>query len=298
LEGNDTIEDRLLYFEIQAETGKRDFTSVKEGITFAQVAALNPRYADHFLVIPPEAWDDNQVEMAEYLEEFATSIPKAVPFIWLINPEKELCRAIVSREMSSACYDRLLSWQNLQELGGLNNEYVQRAVSKVRKEMEDKIAQREKDVEEKARKAGAESAIDRLVALFSDPSTLPAVTKTEVPLPPKELPEEEKTKVEKQETEIIEITEEPETGEEALSEDPYIDSFLCSSCNDCINLNPLMFKYNGDNQAYIADPSAGTFLQLVKAAEACPAKCIHPGTPQPGDETATPEVLDRAKALM
>ena len=88
-----------------------------------------------------------------------------------------------------------------------------------------------------------------------------------------------------------------EDEEELISEEPYIDSFLCTSCNDCTNLNPLMFKYNSDKQAFIADPSAGTYLQLVKAAEACPANCIHPGAPSPGDETATDEVIARAKAL-
>ena len=38
----------------------------------------------------------------------------------------------------------------------------------------------------------------------------------------------------------------------------------------------------------------GTFAELVKAAEGCPAKCIHPGTPRPGDRTATPQLIARA----
>jgi len=32
----------------------------------------------------------------------------------------------------------------------------------------------------------------------------------------------------------------------------------------------------------------------VKAAELCPARCIHPGKPRSGDSTATPEVVGRA----
>jgi hypothetical protein len=39
---------------------------------------------------------------------------------------------------------------------------------------------------------------------------------------------------------------------------------------------------------------AGTFAELVKAAEGCPAKCIHPGTPRPDDATATRRVRARA----
>jgi ferredoxin len=90
---------------------------------------------------------------------------------------------------------------------------------------------------------------------------------------------------------------EEEEEEEELAAEPYIDSFLCTSCNDCLNLNPVMFKYNGDKQAFITDPAAGTYFQLVKAAEVCPAKCIHPGLPRPGDETATEDVIARARAF-
>ncbi|MCS7023310.1 MAG: ferredoxin [Bryobacteraceae bacterium] len=79
-----------------------------------------------------------------------------------------------------------------------------------------------------------------------------------------------------------------------LPPDPYIDSFLCTSCNDCIKINPRMFQYNADKQAYLADPAAGTYAELVKAAEGCPAKCIHPGLPRPGDQTATPDLIAKA----
>ena len=40
-----------------------------------------------------------------------------------------------------------------------------------------------------------------------------------------------------------------------------------------------MFAYDENKAAYIKDPRAGTFQQLVKAAERCPAEAIRPGTP-------------------
>jgi hypothetical protein len=55
-----------------------------------------------------------------------------------------------------------------------------------------------------------------------------------------------------------------------------------------------MFLYNAEKQAYIGDASAGTYAELVKAAEGCPAKCIHPGLPRNGDTTATPALIARA----
>ncbi len=61
--------------------------------------------------------------------------------------------------------------------------------------------------------------------------------------------------------------------------EPWIDTPLCTSCNECTNINGQMFQYDANKQAYIADPTAGTYAQLVQAAEKCPAAIIHPGDP-------------------
>jgi ferredoxin len=182
----------------------------------------------------------------------------------------------------------------VQELAGINNEYVRRAVEETRLEVESAARAEIEAIGDRERSEGAAQAIDRLVALFTDPSALAAsqaATRTApVEAPPTKEP------VEEEEPETVAAAEEEEE-EEAFSAEPYIDSFLCTSCNDCINLNPQLFRYNEDKQAVIGDVSAGTFLELVKAAEACPAHCIHPGSPAEDDETATPEVIARAKAF-
>ena len=59
----------------------------------------------------------------------------------------------------------------------------------------------------------------------------------------------------------------------------YIETARCTSCNECTNLNGRMFAYDDNKQAYIKDVHAGTFAQLVQAAEKCPAGIIHPGDP-------------------
>ena len=61
--------------------------------------------------------------------------------------------------------------------------------------------------------------------------------------------------------------------------EPYIESARCTTCDECTNLNRKLFAYNDKKQAYIKDPTAGTFKQLVQAAEKCPVGIIHPGTP-------------------
>ncbi|HLG04691.1 MAG TPA: ferredoxin, partial [Gemmatimonadales bacterium] len=68
-------------------------------------------------------------------------------------------------------------------------------------------------------------------------------------------------------------------AEAPLAIEPYIDTARCTTCNECTNLNARMFAYNADKQAYLKDLTAGTFQQLVVAAERCPVSIIHPGTP-------------------
>jgi ferredoxin len=77
-------------------------------------------------------------------------------------------------------------------------------------------------------------------------------------------------------------------------DDPWVDSVLCTSCNECIQINRRLFGYDENKQARIADATAGTYAELVAAAEKCPARCIHPGQPRSGDATATDDLVARA----
>ncbi len=79
------------------------------------------------------------------------------------------------------------------------------------------------------------------------------------------------------------------------SDDPYVDTVRCTSCNECTNLNGRMFKLNENKQAYIADASAGTYRELVEAAEACQVAIIHPGTPRNPKEPDLDELVQRAE---
>ena len=75
----------------------------------------------------------------------------------------------------------------------------------------------------------------------------------------------------------------------------FIDSSLCTTCHDCININGRMFQYDDNKQVFITDPTAGTYAELAKAAEACPVRCIHLGAPRQGGQTATDKLVDRAR---
>lgn len=63
-----------------------------------------------------------------------------------------------------------------------------------------------------------------------------------------------------------------------------LDTPECTACDECININPKIFGYNEQKKVVILNPKAGTFLDIVKAAEKCTAGVIHPGTPWNLDE--------------
>ncbi len=83
--------------------------------------------------------------------------------------------------------------------------------------------------------------------------------------------------------------------DEPLTLEAYIDSARCTTCNECTNLNKRMFAYNAAKQAYIKDATAGTFQQLVLAAERCPVSIIHPGTPLNPNEKDLEKWVKRAE---
>jgi pyruvate-ferredoxin/flavodoxin oxidoreductase len=86
-----------------------------------------------------------------------------------------------------------------------------------------------------------------------------------------------------------------EDDDEALVMEPYIETARCTSCDECIRINKKMFVYNDAKQAFIKDPKAGTFAELVQAAEKCTAEIIHPGTPLNPKEKDLEKWIERAK---
>jgi hypothetical protein len=84
-------------------------------------------------------------------------------------------------------------------------------------------------------------------------------------------------------------------AEEHVQDDPWIETPRCSTCNECTAINDRMFAYNENKQAYIKDPDAGTFRELVEAAETCQVAVIHPGKPRNPSEPDLEELIERAK---
>ncbi len=90
----------------------------------------------------------------------------------------------------------------------------------------------------------------------------------------------------------------PAAAEAAPKDEAWIETARCPSCNECQNINPQMFAYNDNKQAYIKDINAGTYRQLVEAAEACQVAIIHPGKPRNPNERGLAELIERAKPFL
>jgi ferredoxin len=84
----------------------------------------------------------------------------------------------------------------------------------------------------------------------------------------------------------------------APSEDPYIETPRCTTCNECTQINNKLFAYDANKQAFIANPDAGTYRQMVEAAESCQVAIIHPGRPRNLNEPGLDELKRRAEPFL
>jgi pyruvate-ferredoxin/flavodoxin oxidoreductase len=76
---------------------------------------------------------------------------------------------------------------------------------------------------------------------------------------------------------------------------PWIDTPNCTACDECTQLNSKIFEYNADKKAVIKNPEGGPYKDLVKAAERCTARVIHPGLPRNRSEKGIEKWIKRGE---
>ncbi|MBI5919888.1 MAG: 2-oxoacid:acceptor oxidoreductase family protein [Nitrosomonadales bacterium] len=74
----------------------------------------------------------------------------------------------------------------------------------------------------------------------------------------------------------------------------WLDTPECTACDECMNINGKIFGYNDQKKAVVLNPTAGSFLDIVKAAEKCTAGIIHPGAPWNPAEANVDKLVARA----
>jgi|CXWL01.1.fsa_nt_gi pyruvate-ferredoxin/flavodoxin oxidoreductase len=319
LDGNPSVEDAWPTYTLRYLDEAGAEQSLDLPVTTADWAATEARFKQHFTELPAAAATDELMPFHEYLAASAADRDGRRPFILALTKDRHLRRLAVSVEMVRLAEERQQFWSQLRQLAGLEiapavrdvvaasleEEFATRSAS-LRADYEAKLTElRVSYPAQMARRlattlmhtAGGSAAVAEFLAGL--PAAMPtaadvvvaAPTVTAAPVPaamsapaPTAAPPAAATAV------AVAV----EGDDDALVLEAWIDSIRCTTCNECTNINKKLFVYNADKQATIADPKAGTFAQLVTAAERCPVSIIHPGTPLNPNEKDLAKWLPRA----
>jgi pyruvate-ferredoxin/flavodoxin oxidoreductase len=325
LEGNPSPGDAWPTYSLKYLDNEDVEQTMELPVTIADWAATEVRFKQHF---SEESSTDNPDEMMlfhEYLAATPEDREGRTPFIWTLTKDRKLRRLKASIEMVSLAEERQQFWSQLRQLAGLEipitihdtvtsemESDFERRSNALRLEYESKIADLKATLptqiarrlaEGLIRNAGSSAAVTDLLASLpvlskpsgngSAPSAAPPVAAPVLTPAPAPLAVATATPVAPAPVAATAAT--AVADDEPLVLEAYIDSVRCTSCNECTNLNNRMFAYNADKQAYVKDVTAGTFQQLVVAAERCPVSIIHPGSPLNPKEKDLPKWMKRAE---
>jgi pyruvate-ferredoxin/flavodoxin oxidoreductase len=320
LDGNPAIDEPTPTYSLKYVTEGGSEASMDLPLTIADWAATEGRFKQHFREVPLAEWTDDMVPFHDYLALGADGREGKAPFVHAVDGDRQLRRLSVSAEIVLLAEERRQFWSQLRQLAGaevsdsvrervaseLESEFEQR-VNAIRAEYEAKLeslkssyptviarklaeglmqagdGRKVSDIVAAAMAAPYEPLAPRVPAVPDVPS-VPKVPGAEVPQSTDAAPSTEGTPSTQGTPGTFEI-------------EPYIDSPLCTSCNECTNINGKLFGYNDQKQATIKNARGGTFAQLVKAAEMCPVKIIHPGTPLNSKEKDLEKWVARAAAF-
>ena len=241
-------------------------TTVEAAFTFVDFAACDHRLAERFARVPTVSWHDGMVPVSEFMDLGDDASAAKVPYIWMIDEDNALHRAIVEESLIDDARQCRDLWRGLQELTGIKNSHAKALLTKERE-----IWGREKDLELAAHVARSEADAD----VKTETRAIAPETAADEPVSMEPTPGNQETV-------------------ETVIEAAHIDTPRCTTCNECTEINNKMFAYNDEMQAYVADPSAGTFRQMVEAAESCQVAIIHPGKPLNAGEPGLNELVARA----
>jgi hypothetical protein len=246
---------------------------IDEEVRFTQVdfAACDPRYARYCEPTPRASWRDDMMPAADYLKLTPEQSVEHRAYVLTVDAGNALYRTVVDDKLIDAARHCADAWQRLQEMGGINNSHANRLLASERAAWE---AQRAQELDEPR------------TAAPSAPSGAEAARPAEAVAPP---------------VATVAVAVEPAEAEEPEAADPdeaWIETVRCTTCNECTQINNKMFVYDENMQAYIADLDAGTYRQMVEAAESCQVSIIHPGKPRDPSEPNLADLKARAEPFI
>ncbi|HSW31353.1 MAG TPA: 2-oxoacid:acceptor oxidoreductase family protein [Longimicrobiales bacterium] len=324
LDGNPQVEEAWPTYQLKYVDDEGKEASMDLPLTTADWALTEVRFRKNFSAIKRDAWNDDQLAFHEFMALSPADREGKVPFVWALAPDRTLKRVHVSNEMVVLAEDRLRFWHQLKEMAGLDVPAMVRdaLVGEMESEYEGKLAALKQEFEAQLAdlKATYPKAIARRMAegllrlgdgdmTVSDLLTRAEATPGLTPIGPMggldfggggvAAPAARAKTAAPAAAAVPAATAAAPAAvaeeEEGMRMEAYIESARCTSCNECTNLNSRMFSYNESKQAYVKDVHAGTFAQLVQAAEKCPAGIIHPGDPVNPKEKDLAKWIKRAE---
>ena len=263
LDGNSQIDLDWPQQRFEYEDAAQQLISEDLAFTLADFAACDPRCAKHFAKVPRTKWTADLVPVVEFLAREPKDLTEKVPCLLMVDRDNRLQKVVVNDRLVREARRCAEAWRSLQELGGVHNSHAAALV------------ERERKVWAEQAQPVTKQAQPPIAAVQSQPGA--AAVPSEVLTAP---------------AAAIEATpEEP-------ADEPYIETARCTSCNECTQINDKMFGYDTNKQASIIDPDAGTYRQLVEAAESCQVSIIHPGKPRNPNEPGLDELMKRAEAFL
>ncbi len=250
------------------EYADEDWQRVTERLafTFADFVLCDRRHAAHFARVPRARWNARMRPVAEWLKLEEKEMAECIPYLWAIDADDTLHRVLVDARLIGAVRRCRLLWHRLREQGGIHNSHAERLLAREKAAWE---AEKQRQVEEL--KAAATPVADGGAQSQAGDEKADAVAP-------------------------VATTDGADVPEHSPDE-AWIETARCPSCNECQLINDRMFLYDENKQAYIGDLKAGTYRQLVEAAESCQVSIIHPGKPFNPNEPGLDELIERAKAF-
>lgn len=119
IEGNPAIDSDWPTYTLRYvdETGAEQSMAVP--MTFADFAATEARFSKQFKKAPPETWNDNMVQLADFLSMDADERDGKFPFIWSVDSKNRLSRLLVTKELVNSCEERLTYWKQVKDVAGI-----------------------------------------------------------------------------------------------------------------------------------------------------------------------------------
>ena len=240
------------------EDADQQLVSETLAFTLVDFAACDPRCAKYFAEVPRAKWTVDLVPVSEFLAREPNELVEKVPCLLMVDSDNRLQKVVVNDRLVREARRCAEAWRSLQELGGVHNSHAAILLERERKVWAEQVRPA---IE--AKPAVAESA--PAVVAPAAPAAAPAVA---------------------------------EAAPERSPDEAYIETARCTTCNECTTINDKMFGYDANKQASIINPDAGTYRQLVEAAENCQVSIIHPGKPRNPNEPGLDELIKRAEPFM